>query len=215
MIQPIETKYGGYRFRSRTEARWAVFLDAIGEPWEYEKEGYELSKWYLPDFYLPRMNCWLEIKGQKPTDEEIKLCEELSGGFMQNGKYVDGTGKAVALAWGCPFAATPKGNRYRAERLMVYCYDSTDGSGGNQWWPEAFWAIHLNGKPCLCSNNSWSSRGFLTPNYEHFPMYQNFEIAGPLPDVFIEKSKSARFEFGETPPKALNDQKKCGKINQQ
>ena len=28
-IKPIETKYNGYRFRSRLEARWAVFFDMI------------------------------------------------------------------------------------------------------------------------------------------------------------------------------------------
>jgi hypothetical protein len=40
-MKPIETRYKGYRFRSRLEARWAVFFDAVGEGWEYEKEGYE------------------------------------------------------------------------------------------------------------------------------------------------------------------------------
>ena len=29
-IKAIETRYNGYRFRSRTEARWAVFFDAFG-----------------------------------------------------------------------------------------------------------------------------------------------------------------------------------------
>ena len=29
-IAAIETEYCGYRFRSRLEARWAVFLDALG-----------------------------------------------------------------------------------------------------------------------------------------------------------------------------------------
>lgn len=51
-IKPIETEYNGYKFRSRLEARWAVFFDAIEIPYEYEPEGYELkSGWYLPDFY--------------------------------------------------------------------------------------------------------------------------------------------------------------------
>src|SRR5262245_3495425 len=35
-IQPIETIYRGYRFRSRLEARWAVFFQTLGVPWEYE-----------------------------------------------------------------------------------------------------------------------------------------------------------------------------------
>jgi hypothetical protein len=56
-IQAIETRYSGCRFRSRLEARWAVFFDAIGVTWEYEPQGYlvgaEPQKPYLPDFWLP------------------------------------------------------------------------------------------------------------------------------------------------------------------
>lgn len=33
MIKPIKTQYKGYRFRSRLEARWAVFFDACGVKW--------------------------------------------------------------------------------------------------------------------------------------------------------------------------------------
>jgi hypothetical protein len=40
MLKPIETFYRGYRFRSRLEARWAVFMDAAGIVWEYEPEGF-------------------------------------------------------------------------------------------------------------------------------------------------------------------------------
>ena len=52
-IKPIETEYKGYRFRSRLEARWAVFFDACGFKWDYEPEGYEVGGVkYLPDFRL-------------------------------------------------------------------------------------------------------------------------------------------------------------------
>ena len=70
-IKPIETYYKGYRFRSRLEARWAVFFDAIGADWEYEPEGFVLSDGtkYLPDFYLKNIsgrggtdNIYVEIK---------------------------------------------------------------------------------------------------------------------------------------------------------
>jgi hypothetical protein len=63
--KPIETKYKGYRFRSRLEARWAVFFDALFIEWEYESEGYDLGKefgWYLPDFYIPRVEMFAEVK---------------------------------------------------------------------------------------------------------------------------------------------------------
>lgn len=54
-IQPIPTTYNGYRFRSRTEARWAVFLDAVDIGYDYELQGYRLTDGtlWLPDFYLP------------------------------------------------------------------------------------------------------------------------------------------------------------------
>jgi len=71
-IKPIETFYNGYRFRSRLEARWAVFFDAVGIKYEYEPEGYVLSDGtcYLPDFYLPEMDEFFEVKGVlKLTDE--------------------------------------------------------------------------------------------------------------------------------------------------
>lgn len=56
-LKPIETIYKGYRFRSRLEARWAVFFDALGiddNEIEYEPEGFILpsGKYYLPDFKI-------------------------------------------------------------------------------------------------------------------------------------------------------------------
>lgn len=53
-IKPIETYYNGYRFRSRLEARWAVFFDVLGIKYSYEQEGYSMQYGirYLPDFKL-------------------------------------------------------------------------------------------------------------------------------------------------------------------
>lgn len=69
-IKAIETQYKGYRFRSRLEARWAVFFDAMGIEWEYEKEGYELPDGirYLPDFWLPECKTFAEIKPAEGGD---------------------------------------------------------------------------------------------------------------------------------------------------
>lgn len=64
-IKAIETEYNGYKFRSRLEARWAVFFDAAGIKYEYEPEGFELEDGtrYLPDFYLPEIDYYVEVKG--------------------------------------------------------------------------------------------------------------------------------------------------------
>lgn len=63
-IKAIETVYKGYKFRSRLEARWAVFFDAMGIEYQYELEGFDLGEagWYLPDFYLPESGWFVEVK---------------------------------------------------------------------------------------------------------------------------------------------------------
>ena len=35
-LKAIETEYRGYRFRSRLEARWAVFFDVCKVKWEHK-----------------------------------------------------------------------------------------------------------------------------------------------------------------------------------
>lgn len=76
-ITAIETRYAGCRFRSRLEARWAVFFDALRIPWEYEPQGYlvgEKRRPYLPDFWLPREHVWVEVKGsEKQLDIELTV----------------------------------------------------------------------------------------------------------------------------------------------
>lgn len=82
-IKALETKYKGYRFRSRLEARWAVLFDALGLGWEYEPQGYDLGDGlgcYLPDFFLTQnrhYGPYIEIKGQRPTDLEVRKLEVL------------------------------------------------------------------------------------------------------------------------------------------
>jgi len=63
-MKAIETLYSGIRFRSKTEAKWALFMDIIGCKWLYEPEGYDLGDgvFYCPDFYLPDIETFLEIK---------------------------------------------------------------------------------------------------------------------------------------------------------
>jgi hypothetical protein len=83
-VKAIETKYKGCRFRSRLEARWAVFFDALGVAWEYEPEGFELDGGarYLPDFWLPfrqdGWGYWVEVKPYAPTDTERRKLRTLA-----------------------------------------------------------------------------------------------------------------------------------------
>ena len=94
MHRAIETNYKGYRFRSRLEARWAVFFDELEIKWVYEPEGYALESGpYLPDFKVLDRNLnpvWIEIKPQSPTVHEMQKVSDLcamSGlrGFILSG----------------------------------------------------------------------------------------------------------------------------------
>jgi hypothetical protein len=79
-VKVIETTFDGYRFRSRTEARWAVFFRACAIRYEYEIEGYGLGGgvWYLPDFWLPDLDRWFEVKGKFPSEHERDKCWDLA-----------------------------------------------------------------------------------------------------------------------------------------
>jgi hypothetical protein len=77
-MKPIETIYKGWRFRSRLEARWAVYFDAVGLSYEYELQGFDLGGvWYLPDFWLPEVRCWAEAKPDAFTPFELEKVHRL------------------------------------------------------------------------------------------------------------------------------------------
>lgn len=81
VISAIETAYAGQLFRSRLEARWAVFFDCLGIAWKYEPRGFESSAGgrYLPDFLLPELAIWCEVKGDSGgmRREHARLCKVL------------------------------------------------------------------------------------------------------------------------------------------
>jgi hypothetical protein len=80
-IGAIRTPYNGHLFRSRLEARWAVFFDALGIPYDYEPEAYSNGKiWYLPDFWLPDQGAFWEVKGIAGEDtDKIEMLALLTG----------------------------------------------------------------------------------------------------------------------------------------
>lgn len=79
IIKAIPATYNGIEYRSRTEARWAVFFDLIGVGFDYEREGYQTKRgWYVPDFWIPECKCWIEIKGtDQDHNEHIEKLREV------------------------------------------------------------------------------------------------------------------------------------------
>lgn len=105
----IETRYKGYRFRSRLEARWAIVFDGLQIPWEYEPEGFELEGRlrYLPDFrfrarsHIPDWSCfWVEIKALPPTEIELLKMQRLSRAEHSMGLVLAGS-PDMATFWEC------------------------------------------------------------------------------------------------------------------
>lgn len=98
-IKPIETIYNGYRFRSRLEARWAVFFDFANIKYEYEPEGFEVCDGdikykYLPDFYLPEFNVYAEVKPSKEKlledSEKISMMIDYGASPLSDGLIILG-----------------------------------------------------------------------------------------------------------------------------
>lgn len=79
-IKAIDTIYNGYKFRSRLEARWGVFFDTLGIKYEYELEGFDLggAGRYLPDFWLPQVKMWAEVKPFEFSEVEKEKCRQLA-----------------------------------------------------------------------------------------------------------------------------------------
>ena len=190
-MKAIETAYRGYRFRSRLEARWAVFFDAIGVRWEYEKEGYDLDGvYYLPDFYLPEWDCWIEIKGEDPISEKwwtyndprlIKFSEE----------------KLLIVFFGLP------GDNYG----RWYGVDSCDSGGGWSMWDQMQWCYDAeNNVHRITTNNGrdrsyWKNEEFkenadIIVGYSEDDAPNLYKYDWSLIEAY-RTAKQARFEHGE------------------
>lgn len=178
MIKAIETRYGEHLFRSRLEARYAIFLDAIGEEWIYEPETYDLDgEWYLPDFWLPRMKCFLEIKGPLPNESEVSKCRKL--------QYH--SGHAVILVHGLP-------NQNDAVWFAWDCGDS--GGGIGEYYTK--WGM-VDGELTLVMRDYKPNRYYFTEEWKSAcATTDDWGAMEYVRDAVIQ-AKEARFEFGQTP----------------
>lgn len=193
-MKSIDTVYKGYRFRSRLEARWAVFMDTLGVKWEYEKEGFDLGALgrYLPDFWLPELNCFLEVKGADPTPGEIALCDLLR---QQHGAAVVIVhGEIGAGPWQC-FAHDMGHSSFGSSEWEVYWFVCECGKTKISWGDGC--RAPTNGEtfdrlPHWCGWNESYKADKCGPR---FPSY----LAISSTDHAVRRARSARFEYGQTP----------------
>jgi len=141
-IGAIETVYDGYRFRSRLEARWAVFFKTAGIRYIYEPECFRLpsGKLYLPDFYLPDVNMrttedkggiYVEVKPSVSDSDEFDYLFELSRI----------TGRSVLLVEGMPICSD--GYWLEGDGYYEYSWEPCDCSDEDE---------------CLCFSGGYDHR---------------------------------------------------------
>lgn len=207
MIKPIQTYYNGYHFRSRLEARWAVFFTKCTIPFEYEPDGYFVNgRNYLPDFYLPWYDCFVEIKPKEYENvaEITQTLEALSRA----------TEKPTILCLGDPVD----------DCMNIFCLIIND-SGGWEGWERAhfvegarYLVDDLGIEVEIEQTKHWISLGigdkpkgkiyaserlFFKP-YSGHPIPSTFDYASMTGHRWLfetEKlqARQARFEHGETP----------------
>lgn len=173
-LKPINTTYKGYNFRSRLEARWAVFFDSLGIEWEYEFEGYNLDGIkYLPDFYLPTFcgGMYVEVKPKALTPFEFEKAERLARI----------SGKEVWLAIGVP----------EPREYKIVTYNNQDGVFTYPAVPLIDKAKNEN-RMYAWPDDLVNSEGYLAD--DRFLGLKASEMHWHIFNA-VESAKSARFEF--------------------
>jgi hypothetical protein len=161
-IKAIPTRYRGYHFRSRLEARWAVFFETLGVQWEYEPEGFSLDgERYLPDFKVTTGDLvyWYEVKPLGVTGDRkfARFCDQIQYHTEEDGyrskrwnleaRMLSGDPADVfAGTFPCPRCGLPEDPKYFAGEydcgtrdhewvgfLCHECDDVTNCGGDNPW----------------------------------------------------------------------------------
>lgn len=208
MIKPIETVYNGYKFRSRLEARWAVFFDAMGIRYEYEHEGFEIEFGngeiirYLPDFWFPEYRLFGEVKGidcrgQLPRDDAEKMSWMIDfNGPCANGIILLGNipapENAETMDWAI-WKYTGKG--------IGYGYAIGDTPPPDAW--DLDFIEYSESAPY--SFKSWDDLVVTSALYKEPNRYK----CACRTEKALTKARQARFEFGETPKPPTKAIVKC------
>jgi hypothetical protein len=209
MIKPITTKYNGYKFRSRLEARWAVFFDALKVPYEFETEGFDLGKkkWYLPDFLIKppygTWNFWVEIKpmlsrlyvGQKwyeVNDPKVDM-----EAFAKISTLVESGQRFRNCKYGMVIFGEPGEKRHQ-----VLLSTDTDSFGSPEDTVSVLGICHWCGSLLVGYGEYWlpiSTTFYSTRNEFQSCFCEYVDSSSPIILDAFQKALEARFEFGETP----------------
>lgn len=146
-MEAIETFYNGYRFRSRLEARWAVFMSTMFVPFQYEAEGFRHgTQQYLPDFWLPDIRAWVEVKPR--IDQRLRLSAK------EHAKVV-AFQQGLAAAKSADRFFIVSGEAYLGEYDVYVVVQNPEGEWevllyGDAGWTECPVCGHVNIQPSGC-----------------------------------------------------------------
>jgi hypothetical protein len=173
-IQPIQTAYHGCLFRSRLEARWAVFFDTLQIPWEYEPEGFQTSAGpYLPDFRIQfrrHVWTWFEVKSDMapPADPRHRA-------FADAGEY-------LTVARGLPESFA---DQFIPRQPKLITLDPPPRGG----WQQVGWE-------CWKFDSHLGLTSITAAQYEQIPLRQ-LPRRGARINQAYRAARSARFEHGQ------------------
>lgn len=208
-LQAIETIWAGYRFRSRLEARWAVFFNAIGLDYQYENEGFHVEGYdgeediyYLPDFYFPKQQVYAEVKGSKELlqKDAIKIgtCIDFNATPISKGLIILGEIPFYEqISWGnIPMFSYLFCDSGVIEENAIFTGDKFRPivTKNNEILHYIFSYHHDNGPDCRIPYDTetkckWTNLSRLSFSEKHFDNLRES----------YRKARQARFEHGEAP----------------
>lgn len=186
-IDAIATTYKGIKYRSRTEARWAIFFEALSLNVKYEQEtiNFEDGTKYLPDFYITEFDCYFEVKG---NNDDLIVAEGLKAQKLSQ------MGKTVLLAIGAPSSVTP--NILHLNRIETSNIDEIlaepDYRGRimeDRRDKEVYWFSSIQEKTgsysVICALSKWNPSW---TDHDRFPMVHNKVLEA------YQKAQNYKFE---------------------
>jgi hypothetical protein len=187
----IETQYRGYRFRSRLEARWAVWLDTLGVEYEYEAEGFDLGGTrYLPDFRIENGYAFVEVKPKRSLlPDDLRKASLLA---------LQGRARVVVIS-GDPWPGEYEVRCFTQFGLECHAHDSHRVAAGS--FHHVICRVTDDDASCEADFHSLNVTEFLAGDGVHHRESRTVFIA-VLPETAslsaaYRTARGARFEFGE------------------
>jgi hypothetical protein len=207
-LQAIPTRYAGCHFRSRLEARWAVFFDTLGCRWEYEPQGFNLPNTgpYLPDFWVEGfpakcfntgkerlVKFWLEVKPNTPEifsveDFKMKELALVTGEYVYCGTYEH----LRRIPKQCSDAILPRFSPGLMDRAAGYPTPNNGFSFDKAHWFDGIWSTGV-GVETPCGSEILNT---VDDSLYNAPFWCEFDARRWLKAA--EAALSARFEHGQS-----------------